>query len=98
MDGDCIDALAVGFGLERLYLFDQSGFVETTSKLYPIRHRDDMYSHLKVDGFSKYLSSLVKGIFDTSIRNAFFTKEMVQIVFKFSPYIAYGIYTGRKDN
>lgn len=98
MDGDCIDALAVGFGLERLYLFDQSGFVETTSKLYPIRHRDDMNSHLKVDGFSKYLSSLVKGIFDTSIRNAFFTKEMVQIVFKFSPYIAYGIYTGRKDN
>ena len=77
-------------------LLQKGGFVNATASVHKINMREQLGSHLAVDGLKNYLVALVTGLRDASIRGAFFTKEMLAAARDFLPYVGYGIYTGQK--
>jgi ubiquinone/menaquinone biosynthesis C-methylase UbiE len=76
-------------------LLRQAGFEQLTSSVHKMRLTDQMTSHLRIDGLKKYLSAVLKGIFDPEIRRVFFNRQMLTAARKFLPFIGYGIYTGK---
>lgn len=73
------------------------GFTDISSKLYPIKISDQILSHMRIDGLKKYLTAVMHGMFDTKIRQVFFTRKMLSAARKFMGYIGYGIYRGKKS-
>lgn len=78
-----------------LELFQQAGFMGLTSTVHKMRLSDQITSHLRIDGLKKYLSAVIKGVFDAEMRRVFFNRQMLTAARKFLPYIGYGIYRGK---
>ena len=78
-------------------VFREAGFSEVVSTLNKIRLLEQLRSHLRVDGIRRYCSALYRGIADPTIRSAFFNKDVFQAARRFSSYVGYGLYTGRKS-
>ena len=74
----------------------KAGFADVTSSVHKINLWEQLASHLKADGVKNYLTAILTGVKDTSIRGTFFNKEMLAAARDFLPYVGYGIYTGKK--
>ncbi len=77
-------------------IFARAGFADVSSVARRINLWEQLANHIKVDGVRRYLSSLVSGVTDASIRSAFFNKRMLGAARQFLPYVGYGLYAGRK--
>jgi arsenite methyltransferase len=77
-------------------VFTGAGFVDVATDVRPVNLREQLVSHIRVDGVRQYLSSVVSGVSDSGIRRAFFTREMLRAARQFRPYVGYGLYAGQK--
>jgi len=77
-------------------VFREAGFVHVSSTVSAMNEWVMFTSHLRVDGVRKYVSAIVRGISDPTIRSTFFNKDMLRAALEFSPYVGYGLYVGRK--
>jgi hypothetical protein len=77
-------------------IFKGVGFINVFSNIFPLSLRDQLVSHLKVDGLRRYMAAVIRGILDPNVRRAFFTSDMLKAARQFIPYIGYGLYVGQK--
>lgn len=77
-------------------LFREAGFVDVSSSVYAMNELVSFTSHIQVDGFRRYLSALRQSLLNPTIRDTFFRKDMLKAALKFSSYVGYGLYVGRK--
>lgn len=78
-------------------LFKQTGFVNIKWQVHSIEFQDDFVSHVRIDGITRYASSILKSLINPSLRSTFFSRDTLQAMIKFLPYIGYGLFTGRKQ-
>jgi len=78
-------------------IFKRAGFVDVSSTVRRFSLREQLASHIKVDGIRGYLSAMAKGLADLKISRTFINRRMLQAARQFLPFVGYGIYTGRKD-
>ncbi len=74
----------------------EAGFVEVHSTLHPISIKDQLASHIRVDGFRKYVSALLRGISNPSMSGPFLNTEMLWAWRKYLEYVGYALLVGRK--
>lgn len=77
-------------------IFTRAGYVDVSSVVRKISLREQLASHVKVDGVRKYLASIVSGVTDAGIRRVFFNRGMLDAVRQFLPCVGYGLYAGKK--
>jgi len=77
-------------------IFRKAGLTDVTSSVYRIRLREQLRSHIRVDGIRSYLTGMVTGLRDTAIRRTFFNREMLSAFRQFLPYVGYGLYIAQK--
>lgn len=76
--------------------FSAAGFAVVTASMHAIRLRDQLASHIAVDGLRAYLTAVRRGIADPTIRRVFCTRAMLEAARQFLPYVGYGIYVLKK--
>lgn len=81
---------------EWMAVLEEVGFVDVFSTLHRISMKDQLISHMRVDGFRKYVSALLRGISNPSMSGPFLTKEMLGAWRKYLEYVGYGLYVGRR--
>jgi ubiquinone/menaquinone biosynthesis C-methylase UbiE len=77
-------------------VFENAGFVELSSATHRLNLRGQFADHIKIDGLRNYLTAVVRGITDKTIRSTFFNRTMLKAARQFPPYIGYGLYVGKK--
>ena len=77
-------------------IFRQAGFRDISSTVHRMNLWEQAGSHLQVDGIRGYITAIVRGLSDASIRRVFMTKQMLAAARRFLPVVGYGLYTGRK--
>jgi ubiquinone/menaquinone biosynthesis C-methylase UbiE len=77
-------------------IFQRAGFVHIQAAVKRISFREQISSHIKVDGIRGYLSALVRGLADRKVSGAFVNRAMLKAARQFLPFVGYGIHTGRK--
>jgi ubiquinone/menaquinone biosynthesis C-methylase UbiE len=76
--------------------FSAARFAVITASVHAIRLRDQLASHIVVDGLHAYLTAVRRGIADPTIRRVFCTPAMLEAARQFLPYVGYGIYVVKK--
>ena len=74
----------------------RAGFVDVVAAVRRMSLREQLGSHIKVDGVRGYLSAMVKGLTDMKISRVFVNRAMLSAARKFVPFVGYGLYVGRK--
>ena len=74
-----------------------AGFLDLESEAQPMKLRQQLTSHLEVDGVAGYLRAVVKGLANVRISRAFLNREMLHAARRFARLVGYGLYTGRKE-
>ena len=77
-------------------LFERAGFVNLSAEVSRLSLREQFVSHIRVDGWRKYLSAVVRGLADPGVRATFFNRDMLRAWREFPRYVGYGLYTFRK--
>ncbi|HOG45861.1 MAG TPA: hypothetical protein PLB78_04375, partial [Anaerolineae bacterium] len=61
-----------------------------------MRLREQLASHIAVDGLGGYLAAAVRGLADASILSAFINRRMLKAARQYASSVGYGLYAGRK--
>lgn len=77
-------------------IFKRAGFVEIVSTVRRFSLREQLASHIRVDGVRGYLSAMVKGLANVKISRIFINRNMLRAARQFLPFVGYGLYTGKK--
>ena len=77
-------------------LLENAGFVDVLSTAHRFRWREQLASHIQVDGLRGYLAAMVKGLGNLRLSRTFINREMLRAARQFTPLIGYGLYTARK--
>ncbi|HOQ97980.1 MAG TPA: methyltransferase domain-containing protein [Anaerolineae bacterium] len=77
-------------------LFAQAGFVDVRAAVSRMRLREQLASHIAVDGLGGYLAAAVRGLADASILSAFINRRMLKAARQYASSVGYGLYAGRK--
>lgn len=77
-------------------LFVDAGFGDVLATVRPISLREQMISHLRVDGLRAYLGSARRALAEPAIRQMFFNREMLSAYRQFRRAVGYGLYTATK--
>jgi ubiquinone/menaquinone biosynthesis C-methylase UbiE len=77
-------------------VFKQAGFAEISSWISRLRLREQFRSHIRVDGWRKYLSAIVRGLADPGVRATFFNRDMLRGWREYPAYVGYGLYVSVK--
>ncbi len=83
-------------GAEWQQLLDGAGLSSTWSSLHRFSLREQLRSHMAVDGVRGYLSALLRGLSDARLSSAFINHRMLRAARQFLPYVGYGLYTGTR--
>ncbi len=73
------------------------GFVDISSEASGFSFREQLASHIRVDGLVGYLRAMVKGLANTRVSGAFLNRRMLRAARRFLPFVGYGLYTARKS-
>ncbi len=77
--------------------YKEAGFREASHITHKISFLGQLISHIRVDGFKKYASSIVIGITDRTLRPMFFNPRMMKALMRFVSSVKYGLYITKKD-
>lgn len=77
-------------------ILKRAGFVEVVSAVRRFSLREQLASHIRVDGVRGYLSAMVKGLANVKISRIFINRNMLRAARQFLPFVGYGLYTGKK--
>lgn len=77
--------------------YGEAGFHEASRVTHKISFLGQLTSHIRVDGFKKYASSVVIGVTDRSLRSMFFNARMMKALLRFVSSVRYGLYVNKKD-
>jgi SAM-dependent methyltransferase len=77
-------------------LLDGAGLITTWSSLHRFSLREQLRSHIAVDGVRGYLSALRRGLSDARLSSTFINRGMLRAARQFLPYVGYGLYAGTK--
>ncbi len=70
--------------------------MEIVSTVRRFSLREQLASHIRVDGVRGYLSAMVKGLANVKISRIFINRNMLGAARQFLPFVGYGLYTGKK--
>jgi SAM-dependent methyltransferase len=100
---DLLDLLVNQLGIRALQeqewqdVLRTGGFVDVASQTSGFSLREQLASHIRVDGLVGYLRAAVKGLANTRVSGAFLNRRMLRAARRFVPYVGYGLYTARKS-
>jgi ubiquinone/menaquinone biosynthesis C-methylase UbiE len=73
-----------------------AGLVNVTATVSRMSLREQVSSHLQVDGLGGYVRAVRKGLANAQISRVFINRAMLKAAWKFVPYVGYGLYVGMK--
>lgn len=73
-----------------------AGLADVAATVRRISLREQLSSHLQVDGLSGYIQAVRRGLANAEISRVFISRAMLKAAWRFVPYIGYGLYIGRK--
>lgn len=100
---DLLDLLVNQLGMRTLQeqewrdILVGGGFVDVCSESSSFRVREQLASHIRVDGLVGYLRAAVKGLANTRVSGVFLNRRVLGAARRFVPYVGYGLYTARKS-
>ena len=77
-------------------IFQEAGFVNICAEVSRLSLRKQLSSHIRVDGWRKYLSSVFRGLTIPGVWATFFRRDMIQAWRAYPTYVGYGLYVNRK--
>jgi ubiquinone/menaquinone biosynthesis C-methylase UbiE len=77
-------------------LFERTGFVKESTEISRLSLREQFISHIRVDGWRKYLSAVMRGLAVPGVWETFFNRDMLRAWREYPRYVGYGLYTFRK--
>lgn len=77
-------------------LFKAAGFVDVSAEVSRLSLREQFVSHIRVDGWRKYLRSVVEGLAFPGVWATFFNRDMRRAWREYPHYVGYGLYRGVK--
>ncbi len=72
--------------------YEQAGFDVIHSSINHIKLRDQLSSHLQVDGISNYIKAVVVGLSDKTLWRSFINRKILQAFLDFRSFIGYGLF------
>lgn len=81
---------------EWLEVFEEVGFVSLSATISPLNLRKQFVSHIRVDGWHKYISALFQGMAMPGVRATFFNRNMLQAWREYPIYVGYGLFVSQK--
>jgi arsenite methyltransferase len=76
--------------------YEQAGFNVIQSSVHHLNLRDQLSSHLQVDGLAKYLKAVVVGLSDKTLWRSFINRDILQAFLDFRSFIGYGLFILKK--
>lgn len=77
-------------------LFERTGFVNVSAEVSRLNLWEQFISHIRVDGWRKYLSAVMRGLAGPGVWATFFNRDMLRAWREYPRYVGYGLYTFRK--
>jgi ubiquinone/menaquinone biosynthesis C-methylase UbiE len=77
-------------------LFEQAGLVDVSAEVSRLNLKEQFISHIRVDGWRKYLTAVVRGLALPGVWETFFNREMRRAWREYPHYVGYGLYRGVK--
>jgi arsenite methyltransferase len=77
-------------------VFEQAGFRDVIATIAHLSLREQLVSHIKVDGWRKYLTAVMRGLAAPGVRTTFFSRDMMRAWRAYPGYVGYGLYVSRK--
>lgn len=77
-------------------LFERVGFAKVSAEVSRLSLGEQFISHIRVDGWRKYLRSVVQGLAFPGVWATFFNRHMLRAWREYPRYVGYGLYTFRK--
>lgn len=77
-------------------LWEQAGFVDVSTAVSRLSLGEQFASHMRVDGWRKYLTAVARGLALPGVWAAFFNREMRRAWREYPRYVGYGLYRGVK--
>lgn len=77
-------------------LFHQAGFEQLAVEVHPIRLREQLLSHVHIDGLFGYLGALRRGLAESELRQAFINRELLRAAPRLARTMGYHLYVGQK--
>ena len=72
--------------------YEQAGFDVIHSSINQLKLRDQLSSHLQVDGITNYLKAVVTGLSDKTLWRSFINRKILQAFLDFRSFIGYGLF------
>jgi SAM-dependent methyltransferase len=76
--------------------YAQAGFDVIHSSVHHLNLRDQLFSHLQVDGITNYIKAVVMGLSDKTLWRSFINREIFQAFLDFRSFIGYGLFILKK--
>jgi ubiquinone/menaquinone biosynthesis C-methylase UbiE len=77
-------------------VFEQAEFANISSEVSRLSLREQLVSHIRVDGWRKYLMAVVRGLALPGVRATFLNRDMLRAWRKYPTYVGYGLYVSEK--
>jgi ubiquinone/menaquinone biosynthesis C-methylase UbiE len=78
-------------------VLEQAGFVNISIEVSRLRLRDQFVSHIRVDGWRKYIAAMIRGLALPGVRATFFNRDMLQAWREYPTFMGYGLYVSQKQ-
>jgi ubiquinone/menaquinone biosynthesis C-methylase UbiE len=75
---------------------EQVGFVNEFAEVHALELREQFSSHIRVDGWRRYITALVRGLADPGVWKTFLNRKMLRGWREYPKYVGYGLYVSRK--
>jgi hypothetical protein len=77
-------------------VFERAGFVNVASEVSHLSLREHFASHIRVDGWCKYLTAVMRGLAAPGVRATFCNRNMLRVWREYPAYVGYGLYVSEK--
>lgn len=77
-------------------LFERTGFVNVSANVSRLSLREQFISHIRVDGWRKYLMAVAQGLALPGVWSTFFNRKMLRAWQHYPHYVGYGLYFSTK--
>lgn len=77
-------------------VFEQADFAHISSEVSHLNLREQFVSHIRVDGWRKYLLALGRGLAAPGIWTTFSNRKMIRAWRQYPAYVGYGLYVSRR--